>query len=469
MGPLKRGPHLKSTIYSVMLKLVQSRSLQVRKAFYSKLKARAEALLGSEDAGLRKYRQQYDREFAKKWKACKTKDLFQSLKNADLILMGDFHALAQSQRAQLRVLRGVPSKRQKILAVECVEAKDQKWLDQYLQNKISEKSFLQKTNWQKKWGFSWANYKPLFEYAKSHKISIHGINLHKSTATLKERDHFAAEKIQEIRKQNPKAQIYVSFGDLHLAKAHLPAFLKKTETKLQVVLQNSERIYFELLKKKKDFEVEVVKLDHGIFCLQNVPPWVKWQNYLLHLEVLQGSDSEATDEIAGMVQFLVKDLNLEKEFSKIDDIEIFSHADENFWTRLEGLRLSTQEWQWIQNRVSKNQSFYLPQKKIAFLAKTSGNHVASVATEILLSRLNQEAALNFKMPYSFEEHILRNAFVHFGGKLINPHRKAATIDDLKKSLFIDETQGHQEEVLKLALQQKMKEMTGRGSALMRRR
>lgn len=437
----------------------------MRKAFYSKLKARAQALLGVEDAGLRKYRKSYDREFTKKWKACTAKDLFSSLKKASIIFIGDFHALAQSQRAQLRVLRGTPGRQQKVLALECIEAKHQKTLQDYLKNKISEKTFLEKIKWQKNWGFSWANYKPLVDYAKAHRIPVFAINLQqrgRSAQSLKKRDEFAAKQLQTIRKHYPKAQIFVSFGDLHLAKAHLPKLLKNKNENVQVVLQNSEKIYFELLKKKKDFEVDVVRLDANTFCIQSVPPWVKWQNYLLHLEVLEGADSEATDEIAGMIQFLVKDLDLGKRFSLVDDIEIFTHADENFWERLEESGITGLEWAWVEAMASKNRSFYLPQLKIAFLAKTSGNHAASLATEILLSRLNRNQPLNLKMPDGFEELILRQAFIHFGAKLINPHRKALAMEDLKKSLFVDETAKRQEEVLRLALRQKMREVTGRG-------
>lgn len=435
----------------------------MRKAFYSKLRARAQALLGVEDAGLRKYRKSYDREFTKKWKACTAKDLFTSLKKADIILMGDFHALAQSQRAQLRVLRGSTGSRSKVLALECIEAKYQDVLQAYLQDQISEKTFLEKIKWQKSWGFSWVNYKPLLDYAKEHRIPVFAINLQqrgRSAQTLKKRDEFAAKQLKKIRAKYPKAQIFVSFGDLHLAKAHLPKLLKSKTENIQIILQNSEKIYFELLKKKKDFEVDVVRLENGLFCIQSVPPWVKWQNYLLHLEVLEEFDSEATDEIAGLIQFLVKDLDLGKRFSLVDDIEIFTHADENFWERLEESGITGLEWAWVEAMASKNRSFYLPQLKIAFLAKTSGNHAASLATEILLSRLNRSQPLNLKMPDGFEELILRQAFIHFGAKLINPHRKALAMEDLKKSLFVDETAEHQADVLKLALRQKMKEMTG---------
>lgn len=435
----------------------------MRKAFYLKLKARAQALLGVEDTGLRKYRKSYDREFAKKWKASTSQDLFLSLQEADLIFMGDFHALAQSQRAQLRILRGVEGRRQKILALECIEAKYQKVLQDYLRGKISEKNFLEKIKWHKNWGFAWTNYKPLIDFAKTHKVPVYAINLQqkgRSAQSLKKRDEFAAKELQKIRKKYPKAQVFVSFGDLHVAKNHLPKLLKNSKENIQVVLQNSEKIYFELLKKKKDFEVDVVRLGAGTFCIQSVPPWVKWQNYLLHLEVLQGADSEATDEIAGMIQFLVKDLDLGKRFSIVDDVEIFTHADENFWDRLDESDITNLEWAWVEAMASRNRSFYLPQLQVAFLAKTSGNHAASLATEILLSRLNRNRPIGLKMPAGFEELILRNAFIHFGAKLINPHRKALALEDLKKSLFVDETQEHQEEVLKLSLRQKMKEMTG---------
>src|SRR5205814_1278322 len=143
--------------------------------------------------------------------------------------------------------------------------------------------FLKAIEWKKNWGFPWDHYKPLFRWAQKHKVRVFGLNLKKEKGSLqglRERDQFSAEQIAEIAKKHPDRKLFIIYGDLHLAKAHLPAKVEKKlkSKKFLFVFQNSEKIYFQLLKKEIEHQVDVVRRGGNQFCLLSVPPWVKWQN-----------------------------------------------------------------------------------------------------------------------------------------------------------------------------------------------
>jgi uncharacterized iron-regulated protein len=205
--------------------------IRIRRDLYLQVEREVRHRLGEDTPELRRYRNYYDREFKKKWTPSTKEKLLGQIANSQIVLIGDFHALHQSQKAQLRILRSLPKKRKVVLAVEFFAASDQPFIDEYLSGEMTEKQFLERVGWQSNWGFPWAHYKQLMRWAQKNGVSVQGINKtlkrKKSAATLRSRDVFAGRRIADLVKKHPEHLVIVVYGDLHLASSHMPREIKK--------------------------------------------------------------------------------------------------------------------------------------------------------------------------------------------------------------------------------------------------
>src|SRR3989344_6846624 len=112
-----------------------TRLAQIRKDFYLATRQRVEAIVGRESTQLASYRQKYERELSRlKCESVPKRPLMNRIKEAGIVLVGDFHAQKQSARGLLRLLRKVPGNF--ILRVECLTDEDQIYIDQFLQGRL---------------------------------------------------------------------------------------------------------------------------------------------------------------------------------------------------------------------------------------------------------------------------------------------------------------------------------------------
>jgi uncharacterized iron-regulated protein len=451
--------------------------IRIRKELYQQLQKHVQLLLGAEEQDLRRYRDDFEREFQKPWRASTREILFREIVTSDIILLADFHALAQSQRSQLRILKGVAKDVKLVLAVEFFEAKHQTLIDGYMAGDLSEKDFLKQVEWSKSWGFPFENYRPLIRYAQKHHIPVYGINRHfdeQSGKTLKQRDDFAAEKILEIRRLKSDFKIIVVFGDLHLASNHLPKSLTKLKKRKETfrilsVFQNNEKIYFRLLEKEQELSVDVVRMDRDQFCVVSIAPWVKWQNYLLFLEKhldreLADEEAEYTDHVSRFVKVIATDFNLQINEG---NFSIYTPDDDQFWGQLQAKYLG-KDLKAFRDLVLESKSFYVPELHIGFLARPSVNHAAQLAMSVVHAEISGWRVFPTPTPECFLKMIWLEAVQYFGSKLINPKRKTDTIQDLRVALASRSPLDRGEEALKIALHQRMKEvlfLTGQNSKL----
>lgn len=466
---------MKSTPCRVKLQFMAVRSsvkssFSTRMHLYKQIRQHVESILGPENQTLSSYRKRFDSEFKVSFKAAFKKQFDKNLLEADLVFLADFHALLQSQKSHLRILRRIArgKKRDLVLCLECFFAEDQNTLQHFLQGQISEKDFLKKIKWDKNWGFPWEHYRGLVKWAQKNSVPVYGLNRGSKASfskSLQARDRFAADVISKISVNHPKAQIVTIFGDWHIAKAHLPkAVGKKLKEKTQLlVFQNSEKIYFELLKQGQDHEVDLVQLGRGterlkVYCLQNVPPWVKWQQYLLFLEhsedVILEDVREWTDDVVKYLRVLASDL--EVSFSEAD-FEIYDALEDRFFEVVEGLESQSRR-KWFQTLLEDEVSFYLPDRSVGCLARPTVNHAAGLAMLVLYSQLSKWKVYPSRFPQDFVRLIWLEAITYFGSKLINPKRKTDSIQDIRRALASRQPSDRGREALRLALSQKLIEL-----------
>ncbi|HPI41637.1 MAG TPA: ChaN family lipoprotein, partial [Pseudobdellovibrionaceae bacterium] len=363
-------------------------------------------------------------------------------------------------------------KRVKCIALECFFVEHTEIWKSYLDGKISEHNFLKKIEWNKNWVFPWENYRPIIKWAIRHEIQIFPCNTLK-TQNLKSRDAVSASLIQSIllkyKEKNPL--ILVLYGDLHLANAHLPQKLKnKMKKKLNIVriFQNIDEIYFEMIKKSKDPQVEVVKKNQNTFCLLGVPPWVKWQSYLMFLEEyfdkdLYESQIEFTDHIVRYIQFLSDELECPISALKCS---IYSVQDNHFLDQVRN-HFSRTHLKTLEKMVEEGYSFFIPQLHKGYLGRITVNHASGLAMQYFYYELTQSQKLPWTMPHDFTRLIWLEAITYFGSKLVNPKRKTESLKDLKNSLTSMEQEGLGKEALKLALAQRVREIMVMNSGSLR--
>ncbi len=433
--------------------------VQIRKDFYLNIRKKVEAILGQESKALKSYRETYEREINKSnWQSLDKRHLFSRLKQADLVLFGDFHAQKQSSRGFLRILRKV--KGPLVIAVECLRVADQPAIDSFLAGEIAEKDFLAKVAWKKHWGFPWDNYKSLFKWAQQNKIKIYGINANSQMRSLHERDLFSAKAVKDVAQSNKGLKIFIQYGDLHLASSHLPKALKKNIPKANVcvIYQSPEVLYFKIMEKQKELSTDVVKLNQDTWALNGLPPWIKWQDYLLHLESgydkrVRISDVDPTDTVASSVQFLSSLFGLE---IKTDSLSVYSADDDSFFSKIESCTPALRKK--IIESVQEGISFYIPELECGYLARYSVNHITRVAAQFAYYKEGYFNKTVLDPKKDFYKSIWLEAVTYFFAKVKNPKRKTDTLQDIRDALQKEQFDDRGKEALMLSLTQKLTEL-----------
>ncbi len=440
-------------------------SLKVRQDILQKIKNQVQSYLGKEPSSLRRYALSYKKNIERsRWKPSSIAEVLGTMNSSQVIFGGDFHAFSQAQRVHLRLLRELTQNFSMVLAVECIQSRFQKVLDLFIQGKIQEDEFLRRVQWNKAWGFRWENYKPLFELIRQRGGRCLALNIQKPMTLkgLRERDQHAALLIANgFKTLKSTEKIYVIYGDLHIAQDNLPTLtLKKTHKKAKTVTLylNPEKIYFQLFKKNLENKINVVQFSKSEYCLLESPPWVKWQSYLLYLEentdyALEMEELDFGEHLQSLIRVLSMDMGL--SFDK--DFSVSSFRDHDFLDLLSEV-LTKENYAIAHEFVENDMNFFDPGTRRAYLARSTVNYAAQLAGHIFHSHLCGLSSLAKSFPSDFEKQIWLESVGFFFSKLINPHRKSPTMNDLKKQLAAFSPQDKGEHALKLALDQKMREL-----------
>ena len=168
----------------------------------------------------------YEREYLrylKNYEAVSSKtELIRKVSAADLVFHGDYHTLMQSQLSVLQILREIQGKRDMVLCLEMFHCSDQKTVDQFMAGDLSEKAFLEKIDYEKKWPFRWTHWRPIISFCRDYQIPILGINTEtdegKGMKSLRQRDQYSAGIVAKAFLRHPGKLIYVVDGDYHVSR-----------------------------------------------------------------------------------------------------------------------------------------------------------------------------------------------------------------------------------------------------------
>ncbi|WP_374073303.1 hypothetical protein [Bdellovibrio bacteriovorus] len=237
------------------------------------------------------------------------------------------------------------------------------------------------------------------------------------------------------------------------------------QKKILRIFQNSEHIYFQLLNRELEASTDLVRISQNVFCLMSVPPWVKWQNYLMYLEQAYdlelGDDDDDedeyldyTDHVGRYVKIISEELGLSVSEA---NLSVYTARDTSFWTQARE-RYDAKTLRWIEALIAEEVSFYLPEIGAAYLARATVNHAASLAMRYVHAHSSGAKKLLSDVPQDFLGLIWIEGVAYFGSKIINHKRKTDTIADIKASLSSRGPSDLGKEALQLALAQKMHEL-----------
>ncbi len=406
------------------------------------------------------YEKEYFR-YLKKFQYISNKaELLKKVSSADLVFHGDYHTLRQSQRCVLRILREIQGKREIILCLEMFHGADQKYINGFMSGELSEGTFIHKTNYSKKWPFSWRNWSPIIYFCQDRKIPILGINSQAGEGIkgLRDRDRYSARIIAKTVLQNPGKLIYVVDGDFHIAPDHLPKMVDQLLELLDVqirtvtIYQNAENLYWKLCQEGKE-EADVLRINENSFCVMNTMPANKVQSYLNWLEFSEdayypvhreweendgyGGQGVAVEEIVFEISGILK---IELPPNCLEKLMIYYANDLDFMDLIYNISELKGKVRLVKDKIRNEEGFlleysqagddayliYLPNSNINMAAEEASHFVNAVSRGRIHVRLS---------PFDrFYWNVLTECLGFFGSKFINEKRKAQSENSLRRLL-----------------------------------
>ena len=406
----------------------------------------------------RKYLREFNEAFRTYDSVLDAQQIQGALHSADVVLIGDYHALPAAQRhaASLIEQRALAGDRPVVLGVETIFARDQHILNEWWRREIDESELRQRIRFDLDWGYDWAPFYELLVTARDHAEAVYGLDCmpREDLRKIGARDRHAAAKIAEIRQRHPEAVIFVLFGESHLAPEHLPRALREQMpgAKTLTILQNIDALYWRAAGERAD-KVEAVRVNDDVLCVFNATPLEKYESYRLFLD--QWSRCDDTPDFAPTIYNLIDSLARFLEINRysphnstqpkflVDMLpEVYGGSSDAMLRRLflrKGIADSQRDS--MLATVAERGSAYLPQVNAFYICEFQMLHAAEDATRFLHQacqglphRLNGDTEQGIaateigngerKTIDDFYVRVIEHAVAYFGSRVLYPSRPA---------------------------------------------
>ena len=108
----------------------------------------------------------------------KSDGLIRSLAVKRVVLLGETHNDRDHHRWQLHTLSALYGQQpHMVLGFEAFPRRAQPFLDRWVDGKLTEREFIEQTNWQDYWSFDFSLYRPLFHFARLNRIPMFALNV----------------------------------------------------------------------------------------------------------------------------------------------------------------------------------------------------------------------------------------------------------------------------------------------------
>jgi uncharacterized iron-regulated protein len=411
----------------------------------------------SDHNGQRKYLKDFNQAFRSYQSILDSQQWNEAICAADVLLVGDYHALPMSQRwaGALFEQRTQPGDRPVVLGIETIFSRDQHILDEWWRREIDENELRGRIRFDRDWGYEWGPFYELLTTAREHGEAIYGLDCmpREDLRKIGARDRHAAHKIAEILQRHPNAAIMVLFGESHLAPKHLPRVLREhlPQERVLTVLQNVDALYWQAAGEPR--EVEWVRVEDDVVCVLNSTPLEKYENYRLCLGRWSREEEELPDAgptiynlIDGLLRFL--DINRYSAHNGtqpkflVDLLpEVYCGASE---ARLRHLLLRAtgeeKKLETMLRKVEEQGSVYLPAINALYVREFRMMYAAEEAARFLhhacrgLPLLRNGRAVDTGEPVGrFYARTIEHALAYFGSRVLYPARAPICKDDLTRA------------------------------------
>lgn len=403
----------------------------------------------NDHSGRRKYLQDFSHAFRAYDSIIDSEQLTTTISAADIILIGDYHALPASQRfaASLLEQRAQPGDRPVVLGLETIFSRHQHILDEWWRREIDADELCQRIRFEADWGYEWAPFYELLVTAREHAEAIYGLDCmpREDLRKIGARDRHASDKIAEIRERHPHAVIVVLFGESHLAPQHLPRALRERLPGQRVVtiLQNVDALYWQATSERQE-HVEAVRVNDDVVCVFNATPLEKYESYRLCLSRWGQEDKQPPDiapTIYNLIDGLLRFLDINRYASHnstqpkfLVDLLPEVHCGTSD-ARLRQLLLraigETRKVDTMLHRVEAQGSGYLPSINAFYVREFQMVYAAEEAARFLHHacrglplRRNGHAPPTTEREDRFYTRTLEHALAYFGSRVLYPARPA---------------------------------------------
>ncbi len=408
----------------------------------------------------RKYLREFQEAYRSYEKVLTASDVYREITDAGIALIGDYHALPNSQRYLSSLLREhLPSRRPVVLGVETIFSRDQHILDEWSRREIDEDEFRQRIRFELDWGYDWSPFYEMLSAARDRGAAIYGLDCapREDLRKIGARDRHAADKITELRHLHPDALILILFGESHLAPQHLPALLAQRlpEEPVITVLQNVDALYWHAAGEDRD-HVEAVLVRNNVLCVFNATPLEKYENYRLCLDRWRSDRDQAPDLgptlynlIDGMVRFLginqYSPHNTTQPRLLVDHMpEVYSRGSDSLLRRLLSRKgFSAEQRRSLAREARERGSVYLAPINAVYVRNFRMTSSAEDATRFLhqacrglpnLATSKASALAPVRQPTgrndAFYACVFEHALAFFGSRILHPARPALRDSDI---------------------------------------
>ena len=398
--------------------------------------------------GRRKYLRDFSQAFRSYESVIDRQELRTDVCAADLVLIGDYHALPAAQHFAAGLLeeRAQPGDRPVVLGLETIFSRDQHILDEWWRREIDAAELQQRIRFDLDWGYDWEPFYELLVTAREHAEAIYGLDCmpREDLRKIGARDRHAVHKLSEIRERHPDAAIMVLFGESHLAPGHLPRMLRQQlpQERVLTVLQNVDSLYWRAAGEQHE-GVEAVRVSSGVVCVFNSTPLEKYENYRLHLSRWGRTEEEGPDlvpTIYNLIDSLLRFLDINRYSSRngtqpkfLVDLmpEVYRRASDARLRQLLSRHHATgQETEAMVRRVEERGCVYLPQVNAFYVREFKMMYAAEEAARFLHHACRGLPVRDGKAEASdssshFYAQTIEYALGYFGSRVLYPARPTA--------------------------------------------
>lgn len=370
---------------------------------------------------------------------------------ADVILVGDYHALAASQKYAAELLEELAlAGRPVILALEMVFARDQQVLDRWFQGIIDEQELRSAIRYDAEWGYDWEPFAELLRRARACAAGISALDCgpRGNMRRIGARDRHAADKIAELRHLHPEARIIALFGEAHLAPNHLPRYVSRhrPQDNVLTILQNIDELYWKAAGELSDL-VQSVQVRDDVLCVFNATPLEKYESYRIYIERWRTDpcQPDLAPTFYNLVDSFLRSLGLEQYypaagnhpstlFEDYPEVQMCAGQKE-FQSVLARRHVLVDDRRVLLEKLRQNGCVYVPRENLLLMARFQMAAAAEEAVRFVQGECRGPASFNGPWPGSSAEHhfyfdVMERALITFGVRVLLPHYPVVREHDL---------------------------------------